>query len=115
MRRSLVLLLLIMVILTVTTSAVLAKPGEKMELVCWVTPQGIEQSAYFMTTGSGLVQRFKADGQHDIYKPVSKFDMPGEGGWTLWQAKSHDPCADPTPASHDQYLVPGDWYWHKHN
>lgn len=116
MRRPALLLLLLMVILTTSTSVVLAKPGQKMDLVCWVTPQGMEQSAYFMMTGSGIVQRFRLDGgQHDIYKPVDKFEMPGEGGWTLWQAKSHDPCANPTDVSHGDYLPPGTWYWHKYN
>jgi hypothetical protein len=114
MKRTL-LLLLIVVILITTTSIVFAKSGQKMELVCWTTPKGIEQSAYFMTTGNGIVHRFKEDGQHDIYKPVSEFDMPGEGGWEYWTAKSHAPCTPPTSASHGQLLVPGAAYWHKHN
>ena len=115
MRRPVVLLLLLMVILTLSTSVVLAKPGEKMDLVCWVTPQGQEQSAHFMTIGSGIVHRFKLDGRHDIYKPVSKFKKPSGDGWTLWEAKYHDTCGEPTDASHEDYLPVGTEYWHKHN
>ena len=114
MKRTL-FLLLIMVFLTTTTSVALAKPGQNMELVCWKNSRGEEQSAYLMTTGSGIVHRFKEDGRHDIYKPVSKFDMPGEGGWFLWEGKEQDPCEPETPASHNDYLEPGVEYWHKYN
>jgi hypothetical protein len=86
-----------------------------MELVCWTNNKGIEQSAYLMTTGSGIVHRFKVDGRHDVYKPVSKFDMPGEGGWTLWEGKEQDPCGEETQTNYNQYLEHGVEYWHKHN
>ena len=114
MKRTL-FLLLIMVFLTTTTSVALAKPGKNMELVCWTKPDGDEQSAYFMTTSIGIVHRFKDDGRHDIYKPVSMFDMPGKGGWINWTAKEHAPCNEPTQASHNDYLEPGVEYWHQHN
>jgi hypothetical protein len=105
-----------MVILTVSTSVVLAKPGNKMELVCFMkTDLSAEQWVYFMTTGSGIVHRFKMDGRHDIYKPVSRFKEPGGGDWKAWTAKLHDPCDPATDGSHEDYLQVGMVYWHRHN
>lgn len=116
MRRPAVFLLLLLVILAVSTSVVLAKPGNKMEFVCFMKTDGsAEQSAHFMMTGSGIVHRFKLDGQHDIYKPVSKFKKPSGDGWSHWVAKAHDPCEPATDASHEDYLPVGTEYWHWHN
>jgi hypothetical protein len=116
MKRAVVVLVLIMVFLTVATSVVLAKPGNKVDEVCWVSPNKGEKTAYFMMTGSGIVHRFM-DGRHDIYKPKDKFKKPGGGGWTEWTAKSHDACAGEkeTDATHADYLEVGKVYWHKHN
>ena len=114
MKRTL-FLLLIMVFLTSTTSVALAKPGKNMDLVCWTNTGGDEQSAYFMTTGSGIIHRFKDDGRHDVYKPVLKFDMPDKGAWFLWKGKAQDPCGEATPATYNQYLEDGVYYWHQHN
>jgi hypothetical protein len=116
MQRPAALLLLIMVILTASTSVALAKPGIPMELVCFIKPDGSgEHWSYFMMTSSGIVHRFKLDGRHDIYKPVSKFKEPGGGDWKLWTAKLHDPCNPATDGSHENYLPVGTQYWHRHN
>ena len=107
-----------MVFLITTASVALAKPGQNMEYVCWVDSNGNEQFAYFMTTGSGIVQRFKLDGKHDTYRPVSVFgSMPDESGWQLWLASYQDPCLAPntTPGSPNDYLIDGDEYWHRYN
>jgi hypothetical protein len=109
-------LLLIMVILTTTTSVALAKSGKNMDLICWINHEGDEESAYFMTTGNGIVHRFKEDGRHDIYKLASEFDMPGKGAWDDWKSNIEDgDCETPTQKSHDDYLTPDIEYWHQHN
>ena len=117
MRRPAVLLLLVAVILTASTSAVLAKSGTQMELVCFMKTDGsAEQSVYFMTTSSGIVHRFKLDGRHDIFKPIDKFKEPG-GDWAEWTAKQHGDCADAMPEDPriDDYLPATSKWWHKHN
>ena len=117
MKKTLFLLLLVVFLVT-TASVALAKPGESMELVCWKDSQSREQTAYFMTTRSGIVHRFKMDGKHDIYKPTSKFvEMPDESGWTLYTGSEQDPCLgeDETPSSYNDFVEDEVEYWHKYN
>jgi hypothetical protein len=110
MKRAWVLLLLVVVILAVITPAALAKPGKKMVLVCWMTPKGVEEHAYFLTTGSGIVHRFKLDGKHDIYKPGSADDRPATDHWAWWEnkLKGYQPCSVALVSE----FLPDDFYWH---
>jgi len=115
MKKTLFLLLLVVFLVT-TASVALAKPGESMELVCWKDSQSREQTAYFMTTRSGIVHRFKMDGKHDIYKPVLEFgEMPDDSDWTMYTGKTQGECADPTDMTYNHYIEEGIEYWHRYN
>ena len=114
MKRASLILLLVAVLLVLGSSVALAKPGNKMQWVCWTATDGTEQYGWYMTTGSGIVQQFKED-RHGVFKPADKFDMSGEDGWTRWPARAYRDCAEPTDASVGDYLVPGEIYWFKFN
>jgi len=116
--KKILFLLLIMVFLITSTLVAFAKSEKNMEIVCWENDRGEEQTAYFMTNSNGIIHRFKEGGRHDIYKPVSKFDFPGEvdwKDWKLWVGKEQGLCDSQTPGSYNDYLEIGEYYWHKHN
>ena len=113
--KKLILILLVVVLLIMTVSIALAKPRQKMDLICWTNNKGQEQSAYFKETGSGIIHRFKLDGKHDVYKPATMFDMSGDDAWELWEGKLQDPCVEQSPVSFNDYLEVGVWYWHNYN
>ena len=115
MKRATAFLLLVTAILVVTTSVILAKGGQQMEHVCWMSPRGEERHAHFMVTSSGIIHRFGFDGRHDIYKLAEDWKKPGKGEWELWTAKSHGECAEAGEAPAEKYLKPDKVYWHRHN
>ena len=109
-------LLLIVVLLAMSASVALAKPGQHMTHVCWVDSQGREQHAYFMRTGSGLVHRWKMDGKHDIYKPFTAFaEMPEASGWSLYTGKAQAACDPASTPGFNDFVEDGVIYWHWHN